>query len=134
MKSKRYVIDSFALICYLEGEKNSEAVAEILKKGLNDEADIFMSVINWGEVYYIVLREQGKKAAELYLKTIERYPIKIVDVDKELTLEAASIKAKNKLSYADAFAAALSKNKKAVLVTGDTEFKCLENEIKIYWI
>jgi hypothetical protein len=38
------------------------------------------------------------------------------------------------MSYADAFAAALSKDGKVMLVTGDKEFKCLEKELKIYWI
>jgi hypothetical protein len=38
------------------------------------------------------------------------------------------------MSYADAFPAALTKIKKALLVTGDKEFKTLENEIKINWI
>jgi predicted nucleic acid-binding protein len=35
------------------------------------------------------------------------------------------------LSLADAFAAALSKEKKAELVTGDPEFRALAKEIKI---
>jgi predicted nucleic acid-binding protein len=38
------------------------------------------------------------------------------------------------MSYADCFAAALAKCKKADLVTGDKEFMPLDGEIKIYWI
>ncbi len=130
----KYVLDSFALISYIEGEKGAKIVANILKEALTDKAEIFMSVINWGEIYYIVLREQGKEVAELYLKTINRYPIKIVDVDKSLTLEAANVKAFNKMSYADAFAVALAKFQKAKLVTGDKEFKAIENKVKVVWI
>ncbi len=131
---KRFVLDSYAILCYLEGEKNARVVAEVLKKGLNEDAELFMSVINWGEIFYIVLREQGEEAANLFLKTIARYPINIIDVDKNQTLEAAHFKAFNKISYADAFAAALSKINKAHLLTGDIEFKNLENEIKIIWL
>ncbi len=130
----KYVLDSFALISYIEGEKGAKIVANILKEALTDKAEIFMSVINWGEIYYIVLREQGKEIAELYLKTINRYPIKIIDADKSLTLEAANFKAFNKMSYADAFAAALAKVNKAKLVTGDKEFKAIENKVKVVWI
>jgi predicted nucleic acid-binding protein len=93
-----------------------------------------MSVINWGEVFYITLREQGKEAAELYLKTINIYPINIVDIDKTDTLEAANFKVFNKMSYADAFAAALAKVNKAKLVTGDKEFKSIQKNIKVLWI
>ncbi|GBD92295.1 tRNA(fMet)-specific endonuclease VapC [bacterium BMS3Abin04] len=130
----KYVLDSYSLISYVEGEKGAQKVSDIIKQGLIDKAEIFMSVINWGEIYYIVLREQGKEIASLYLKTINRYPIKIIDADKSLTLEAANFKAFHKMSYADAFAAALAKVQKAKLVTGDKEFKTVESDIRIVWI
>ncbi len=130
----KYVLDSYSLISYMEGEKGAEKVAGIIKQGLMNKAEIFMSVVNWGEIYYIILREQGKEIASLYLKTIDRYPIKIIEVNKSLTLEAANFKAFHKMSYADAFAAALAKVQKAKLVTGDKEFKSLEKNIKIIWI
>lgn len=131
---KRYVLDSYALLAYSEMEAGAQAVTNIFKKALANEAEIYMSVINWGEAYYIILREKGEKKAELYCLTIARYPIIIVEADKELTLQAARYKAFYKISYADAFAAALAKLRKAVLVTGDEEFKLLEKEIKIDWI
>jgi predicted nucleic acid-binding protein len=131
---KKYVLDTYALICYLEGEKNHEIVADILKKGLDNEVEISLSVINWGELYYIFLREQGRAATETLLKIINRYPITIVEANKSITIEAAEIKAFNKLSFADAFAAALAKNRQALLVTGDKEFKTVEGEIKIMWL
>ena len=39
-----------------------------------------------------------------------------------------------RMSLADAFAAALAKEKKAELITGDPEFKPFEKEIKINWL
>ena len=39
-----------------------------------------------------------------------------------------------KISCADVFAAALAKLRKAELVTGDLEFKQMENEIRIGWL
>lgn len=131
---KKYVFDSFAMLAYFEKEKNFDIVADILKKSIDNEAEIFMSVINWGEVYYISFREGGKERAELYRSVISQYPITIVEANKELTLSAAGFKAFNKISYADAFAAALSEQRKAILVTGDKEFKSLEKKIKINWI
>jgi ribonuclease VapC len=131
---KRYVLDSYSLLAYAENEKGADEVGDILKKALDDKAELFLCVINWGEMYYIALREGGKERAELYKYTFARYPITIVEANKELTLQAAEYKAFYKISYADAFAAALAKMKKALLVTGDKEFNVLENEIKINWI
>lgn len=131
---KRYVLDSYSLLAYAENEKGADEVGDILKKALDDKAELFLCVINWGEIYYVALREGGKERAELYKSTFARYPITIVEANKELTLQAAQYKAFYKISYADAFAAAVAKIKRAILVTGDNEFKVLENEIKINWI
>ncbi len=131
---RKYVLDSYAVIAYAKNEKGGDEVAELISKALTSDVELYLSVINWGEIYYITLRNQGKDKAELFKTTLARFPITIVDANKELTAHAAEFKAFNKMSYADAFAAALAKIKKAVLVTGDKEFKALEKEIKISWI
>lgn len=131
---KKFVLDSYALLAYCEGEKSGIIVKDLLKKASFYEVEIFLSVINWGEMYYIGLREGGKERAELYRSVISKYPISIIEANKEITLLAAKYKAFNKISYADAFAAALTEQRKATLVTGDMEFKLLENKIKIHWL
>lgn len=131
---KKYVLDSYAFLAYLEGESDGKKVISIFEDAVDEKVQILMSVINWGEIYYISLREGGEKRAQLYLKTVREFPIKIFDVDQDLTLEAGNFKANNKMSYADAFAAALTLKQKAILVTGDKEFKPLEGKIKIFWL
>lgn len=131
---KKYVLDTFSIIAYFENEHGAALVSEILKQALVKDIEIFLSVINWGEMYHIALREGGMQRAELYRKTIAQYPIYIVEANKELTLKAAEYKAFHKMSYADAFAAALTYQNNAILVTGDKEFASLKKEIKISWI
>ncbi len=131
---RKYVLDSYAVIAYAKNEKGGDKVADLISGALTSDAELYFSVINWGEVYYITLRNQGKDKAELFKTTFARFPITIVEANKELTLHAAEFKAFNKMSYADAFAAALAKFKNAILITGDKEFKALEKEIKIDWI
>ena len=131
---KRYVLDSYALIAYFEGEEGAETVAGIFKDALADKAEVFLCVVNWGEMYYIALREGGDDKAELYRSTLVKYPMTIIEANKELTLHAARYKAFHRISYADAYAAALTKLRKAELVTGDKEFKPLEKEITVRWI
>jgi ribonuclease VapC len=95
---------------------------------------LLLSVVNWGEIYYIVCRAAGKNAAEEALKNIDTLPIEIIPVDREIAYAAAGFKSRFKMSYADCFAAALAKLHKAELVTGDREFKPLGGEIKIAWL
>jgi predicted nucleic acid-binding protein len=47
---------------------------------------------------------------------------------------AGTFKARHKTSYADCFAAALAKDRKSDLVTGDKEFNQVEGEVSIRWL
>ena len=128
------VLDASALIAYLEKESGYEAVKEALVKAAETGKPLLMSVVNWGEVYYILIKEYGPDKAYEVIALIETFPIDIVPDDKEIAKQAAHYKALKKLPYADSFAAALSKIRKAELMTADKEFKLVENEIKIGWI
>jgi predicted nucleic acid-binding protein len=128
------VLDAYSLIAYLEGEKGSDIVIEVFKSARDSGKGLLLSAVNWGEVYYISLREEGQKRADEVAYLIATLPIEIVPVDLEITKKAAEYKATKKMSYADCFAAALAKLRKAELVTGDKEFKQIENELKILWI
>lgn len=131
---KSYVLDSFAMIAFFENEAGAEEVAEILRRLVRGRAKGSMSVINWGEMYYSVRREQGEDDAEKILSLFNRYPIQLVDADRALTYEAAKLKAAHKIAYSDCFAAALAIKMKAPLVTGDPEFEKLEGRVLVHWI
>lgn len=131
---KRYVMDSFAMIAFLEDEPGAEKVALILKSIMARKAKAYMSVINWSEIYYNTLREQGIETAEKVIGQLKQYPIEIVDADQKLTYEAAKLKGSYKIAYADCFAAALSQRLNAVVVTGDPEFKKLGDKYSIQWL
>jgi len=89
---------------------------------------------NWGEVYYQIARRFGEQKAQEIKHLIETLPITFVEANKEITREAARIKATKRMAYADCFAVALARPKKAELYTGDSEFKAAEKEIKFIWI
>lgn len=131
---KNFILDSYALLSYCEGEPGAREVAGYFKKALNNRLKLYLSVVNWGEMYYIALRESGMERAELYRTTIAKYPVQILNADLDQTLQAAFFKATYKISYADAYAAALAKLHEATLITGDDEFAPLKKEIQIHWI
>jgi len=131
---KKYVMDSFAMIAFFEDEPGADRVALILKSLIDRKAKAYMSVINWGEIYYNTMREQGVETAEKVIGQLKQYPIELVDADQNLTYEAAKLKGRYKIAYADCFAAALSRRLNAVVVTGDSEFKKLGDEYSIQWL
>jgi ribonuclease VapC len=131
------VLDSFALIGYLENEPFAQEVEDILNHAKKGKARIYLHALQLGETYYITLREQGQDMAHLVYLRIKSFPLKLIDqISEELLLTAAALKAKHAILYADSYAAALAKIKGASLLTGDPEFRALEKEgiMKITWL
>lgn len=133
-KAKAYVLDTWAVIAYLEDEPSGEQVEDLIATAHEEQIPIYMSVVNIGEVWYTVAREVSEEEADASVKSLRDLRIQFEDADWTITREAAHFKSQNKMSYADAFAAALAKTKKAELVTGDKEFKALDGEIKVAWV
>jgi len=128
------VMDSYALLAFFENEKGADKVADLIRQARDRNKPLLLTTVNWGEVLYIAARASGKAAADKIEEIIDTFPIEIVPVDRDIAKIAAEFKVSKKMSYADCFAAALAKQKKAELITGDHEFKAVENEIRIYWL
>ncbi|MEW5940237.1 MAG: type II toxin-antitoxin system VapC family toxin [Chloroflexota bacterium] len=128
------VLDSYALMAFFEDEPGADIVRGLILKAEEGGVNLLMSVVNLGEVWYSIARTNSPETADQYIQEISGMAIEIVDANWQLTRQAAEFKAKGRISYADCFAAALAKNRKAELVTGDKEFKSVEGEIKIAWL
>jgi ribonuclease VapC len=133
-KPKAIVLDSWAVIAYLEDEPAAEKVANIIADAHEERIPLLMTVVNAGEVWYIVAREASTADADLSIKQLHDLGVEFVDADWNLAKDAGYFKVKNKMSFADCFAAALARQRKGHLATGDTEFKQTEGEIAILWL
>ena len=134
MKAANRVLDAYSLIAYLENEAGAEKMIEVIQVARDSARPLLLCVVNWGEVYYQVARRFGEQKAQEIEKLIQTLPITLVEADKELTREAARIKAIKRMAYADCFAVALARLRKAELYTGDLEFKVVGKEIKVVWL
>ncbi len=131
------VLDAHALMVLFNDEPGADEVEKILLKAESGSPKLLMSVVNWGEIYYSILRGASQEIADSKSHEIAGMQIELVPVDAddlELVRQAAAFKATRKMSYADCFAAALAKIKNAELVTGDREFKQLAHDVKIHWL
>jgi predicted nucleic acid-binding protein len=134
MPPQALVLDSWAVIAFLEDEPSAAPIADLIAEAHEADRPVFMTVVNVGEVWYTIAREISEAEAEVSIKELRDLRIQFVDVDWGLTREAARFKSRHKLSYADCYAAALAKLKEAELVTGDREFEALAGKVKIAWV
>src|SRR5262249_6372824 len=117
-----------------EDESSAGKIGDILAAAYETATPLLMTVVNVGEVWYTVAREDSADAADESIKDIADLGIRVIDADWNLTLQAARFKVAGRSSYADCYAAALAKNIGVPLVTGDPEFERLGKEISIIWV
>lgn len=128
------VLDSHALLAYFRQEPGGERVKELLHKAATADRPLHMTEVNYSEVNYMIRKKDGDDAWEEAARILEALPVEFHPVTRALADQAAIYKAAHHMSLADAFAAALAREKKAELITGDPEFKQLEKEIKVRWL
>ena len=133
-KPKAIVLDSWAVLAFLEDEPAGKQVGEIIADAHENNIPLLMTTVNVGEVWYIVAREVSESEADKCIESLLKIGIEFVAADWGLARIAAGFKAHRRMSYADCFAAALAKEHKAELVTGDKEFKQVENEVAVHWV
>lgn len=132
----RYVLDSFALLAYLEGEAGMRKVRAALEGAAAGRARVYLSLISLGEVLYVVERERGLVAAQRTLAVVDQLPLEVLAVTRPTVLAAAHVKARFPLAYADAFVAAAAQEREAVVMTGDPEFGPLADAglVAVEWL
>ncbi len=134
MKRKK-LLDSYALLAYLNKEDGFEKVRNVLANAQKSSLPVLMNELNVGETYYILYRKRGHEQAEYFLDTIlAGLPISMISNDFNAVISASKIKARNALSFADCFAVATAQRENAVILTGDPEFKNVEKLVKIDWL
>jgi predicted nucleic acid-binding protein len=133
-KPKALVLDTWSVMAYLEDEPAGENVESIIVEAHENGIPLMMTVVNEAEVWYLFARRTSEEGADEAVAELKKLGVEFFEANWKLAHEAAKFKAKNKMSLADCFAAALAKDQKADLATGDLEFKQVEDEIKIAWL
>lgn len=131
---KNFILDSWALLAFFKKEPCFSKIEFLFRRAEKEEIKLFLCLINWGEIYYKILRHFGKDKVEEVAELIEYLPIEILNVDKELVKLAAIKKASGGVSYADCFVLAMAEILKGKVVTGDPEFKKLKDKINLLWV
>lgn len=131
---KKFVLDSYALIAYLEDEKGAGTVQQVLEQAERGKSQVLMSTVNWGEVYYSICRTKGERRAEECIAVVDQLPVSLVSADRKQVYEASKIKAKHSIAFGDCFATALAIQNGCEVITGDREFRKLGAKVRVLYL
>lgn len=126
-----FVLDTFVMLAYLQGEGSGVRVREILQSGRHN---VYMSLINVGEVLYVTERRHGIRKAQEALASILQLPVEVLPADEQAVFASAHIKANYAVSYAVSFAIAAAQTVDGTVITGDPEFGAVEDIVSIEWL
>jgi predicted nucleic acid-binding protein len=133
----RNVLDSWAVMAWIEGEQPARrSVDRLVAAAERGEVELMMSLINVGEVYYVLAKRRGVEEAEAFLSDLAALPIRTLVPNDALILDAARLKGRFAISYVDAFAVETARQQAAPLVTGDPELKLLAHKriVELDWV
>jgi predicted nucleic acid-binding protein len=131
---KTFVLDANAILDYVENGPGAAKVERLLTDPVREPTLLLVSVLNWGEVFYLLWQRVGEEKARRTLTSLLRLHLRIVPVDLDQALRAGEIKAVHKIPYVDCIAAALATLRQATLVTSDRDFEKLGRQFPILWI
>ncbi len=134
MSPKCFILDSYAIISVLLEQPGYKKVVNLLESSTRGECKLYMTTINWGEVYYHLVRRKGERAANTAIAYLEAIQIELVEATQQRVLNAAKIKARYPVSYADAFAVAAAQEFACSVVTGDPEFQRVTHLVGLLWL
>jgi predicted nucleic acid-binding protein len=130
-----YVLDSSAILRYLDDEAGAARVAEIIKSHLAGRCEAMIAAPHWGEVAGISCKTHGRDAMELVLSRLSAFGFQVVPAGADRAVRAALIKLKRQIPYVDAFGVELAaETPDRVFVTADFDFKPASHDVKIEFL
>jgi len=125
-----YVFDTSALLTYIEDEEGSEYVESLLIRAEKGEVIIYVAFVSLKEVFYITAKEKDESEAMDRVKLIQSLSVSIVESNESLNISAGSLKAKNRISVADAYVVTVCQEHNGILVHKDPEFEKILPKVK----
>jgi predicted nucleic acid-binding protein len=130
-----YVLDSSAVLRYLDGAAGSDRITEIIKSHLAGGCEAVISVLHWGEVAGHTCKRHGRQAMELVLSRLSAFGLRVIAVDGDRAVRAALIRVKTSIPYVDAFGVELAADLgDRVFVTADFDFKPASRDVKVEFL
>jgi predicted nucleic acid-binding protein len=127
------VIDSWAMVAWIQDEPGGRALETFLLKADTGKLQLLMSWYNVAETFYTVAKRRKLAIAEEFLTRLPSLPVRLMVPDAEGIVAAARVKASHAVALGDAFAIALAQSAGASIITGDQEIRRCKL-VRVDWV
>ena len=125
------VLDTSAVLAYVDDEDGAEVVGDLLRAGQRGEVILYASFVTLTEIRYITIQEKDESSADYVVGLVKSWPLIWIYPDETQCLLAARYKAEYRISLADSFVAAAASLRDATLVHKDPEFDPMGEELRL---
>jgi ribonuclease VapC len=128
-RERLYLLDTTALLAFIEDEKGADEVEKVLREAYINKARVLASFMSIMEGYHCLLKkgnEEGARDFYLYMKVL---PVEIIGVDEKLIIKAGEIKTNFPLTTAESWVVASAMEYKAILVHKEPSYEVLSSLI-----
>jgi len=136
---QNFILDACVLLALFNNEEGADIVSSLLDRAEQKEIMLGINAVNLIEVYYDRIRKYGSDFADAIIKEVyDKFPVSIIEVNTpDIVREAARLKARGRMSFADTILVATARCINATIVTCDhAELEHVEKEenIPFLWI
>ncbi len=130
-----YVLDSSAVLRYIDGEAGGDRVNAIFKAAVQRKDEMRIPALQWGEIAGELRKRLGTTEGMRVLESLAPLELEVVSASGERAVHAAALRMDHHIAYVDAFAIDLAMDSADhVLVTADYDFKAADDLARIEFL
>jgi ribonuclease VapC len=124
-------LDTSAVFALTDNEEGAELVEDYLDRATKGQLSIHLSAMTIMEIYYVASSERGEDEANRLLFLTRALPATELPLENALILPAARVKARHRISVADAWIAATAMVYDLAVIHKDPELERLKGSVSL---
>jgi len=130
-----FSLDSSAFLRFIDRESGADRIEELLDQRDQGQARLIMCAVHWAEVIGFFLKRLDQTGVESAIARVEFLSIEIIPLTESRAKQAARLRRRYKLPFADSFGLELAYNMSDhVLITADFDLKPAATDIAIEFL
>jgi predicted nucleic acid-binding protein len=133
-KGDRMLLDTSGFLAFLWAEAGGKRVREAVLLARKGVADLALSEMSLAEAFSVVGRKRGQTATDQTLRLVRSLPLRLVPCPLDLLLDAARLRIRHGLHFADCVVAATALRENRTVWTCDPDFRELAGEVRVVFL